>query len=82
MLNITDYVVSPYGFEDTNVLSVEMTLVEDTVNIFAVTLSSDDTIGLDEGTYTVKIVLSDGTNYFKKARGVLNILKDSDTVEV
>lgn len=76
------YVLSYYGFEDENVLSVEMALVENTTNIFSVTLYSDDTINLEEGVYTVKIVLSDGSNYFKKARGVLNILKDSDSVEV
>lgn len=76
------YVLSPYGFEDTNILSHEMTLADGTVNIFSVALSTTDTNALEEGVYTSKIILSDGTNYYKKARGTLSILKDSDTVEV
>ena len=76
------YVLSPYGFEDTNALSKEMTLVSDTTNQFKAELYSDDTYELEPGTYTAKIVLSDGTNYFKKARGVFNVVKDTDGVGV
>lgn len=76
------YILSPYGFEDTNVLSKSMSLVTDTQNEFSVVIDSDDTSELEEGTYTAKIVLSDGSNYFKKARGIFNIIKDIASVEV
>lgn len=76
------YILSPYGFEDVNVLSKTMTLEDGTTNSFSVTLDSDDTIALDEGAYTAKIVLSDGSNYFKKARGVFNIVKDSSSMSI
>lgn len=71
------YVLSPFGFEDTNVLSLDMTLESNTTNKFSVTLESEDSIALEEGAYTAKVILSDGSNYFKKARGTFNILKDS-----
>ena len=76
------YVLSPYGFEDTNVLSLSMTLESNTTNKFSVQIESDDSIALDEGAYTAKVILSDGSNYFKKARGNFNILKDSSSVGV
>lgn len=75
------YVVSQYGFEDINQLSKTMALKSETTNTFTVTLYSLDTIGLGEGTFTVKVVLVNDGNYYKKARGVLNILKDSETEE-
>lgn len=75
------YIVSEYGFEDIDKLTKTMTLKTDTTNTFTVTLYSFDTIGLGEGTFTVKVVFVSEGNYYKKARGVLNILKDSETVE-
>lgn len=83
--NLSDYkamyVLSPYGIEEENVLSKSMTLKAETQNVFRVTLTTNDTIDL-EGAYAVKLVLIKGSNHFKKARGVLNVLKDSDGVEV
>lgn len=76
------YVLSQYGFEDSNILSESMILKQDTTNVFSVTLDSETTAELEPGTYTAKIVLSDGTNYFKKARGVFNVVKDTDGVGV
>jgi len=76
------YVLSPYGFEDENVLSKSMSLADGSTNVFRVTLSSDDTSSLDFGTYTAKIILENEGNYYKKARGVFNVEKDSNTVEV
>lgn len=76
------FVLSTYGFEDENVLSLPMNRVTGTVHSYRVTLTSNDTINL-LGTYTMKVVLVDDEgNYYKKARGVLNIHKDSDGVEV
>lgn len=76
------YVISPYGFEDTNIFSKEMSLVSETQNEFAVTLDTEDTSNFEAGAYTAKIVLSDGSNYFKKARGNFNVIKDTSSVEV
>lgn len=76
------YVLSPYGFEDENALSKAMELADDSKNIFKVMLNSDDTFGLEYGTYTVKIILENEGNYYKKARGIFNIKKDNNTVEV
>ena len=75
------YVLSPFGFEDENVLSKAMTIASGTTNVFRVTLSSEDTKNL-LGTYTAKIVLEYEGNYYKKARGVFNVVKDSDGIEV
>lgn len=75
------YVLSPYGFEDENALSKEMNLAPGTTNVFRAALSSEDTQNL-LGTYTVKIVLEREGNYYKKARGVFNVLKDSNGIEV
>ena len=76
------YVLSQYGFEDTNILSETMSLKQDTTNVFTLTLDSDTMGAIEPGTYTAKIVMYDGTNYFKNARGVFNVLKDSVSVEV
>lgn len=76
------YVLSQYGFEDTNILSETMSLKQDTTNVFTLTLDSDTMGTIEPGTYTAKIVMFDGTNYFKNARGVFNVLKDSVSVEV
>ena len=76
------YVLSPYGFEEENILSVNMTIASGTTNIFKVSLMSEDTISLPDGAYTAKIILENEGNYFKKARGVFNVVKDSDTVDV
>ena len=75
------YVLSPFGFEDENVLSKAMTIASGTTNVFRVTLSSEDTKNL-LGTYTAKIVLEYEGNYYKKARGVFNVVKDSDGIDV
>lgn len=75
------YVVSQYGFEDINLISKSMSLSSGTTNTFTVTLESTDTISLGEGTFTVKVILVNENTYLKKARGVLNILKDSETAE-
>ena len=76
------YVLSQYGFEDTNVLSKTMILAQDTTNVFTTTVDSDDTSSLEEGAYTAKVILDDGSNYFKVARGSFNVLKDSNSVSV
>lgn len=76
------YVLSQYGFEDTNILSETMSLKQDTTNVFTLTLDSEMMADIEPGTYTAKIVMFDGTNYFKNARGVFNVLKDSISVEV
>lgn len=75
------YILSPFGFEDENVLSKAMTIASGTTNTFRVTLGSEDTKNL-LGTYTAKIVLEYEGNYYKKARGVFNVVKDSDGIEV
>lgn len=74
------YVLSPYGFENTNVLSKEMTPKGTTG--WTVDLYSEDTASLQEGTYTAKVILEHEGEYYKKARGVFNVVKDTDTVEV
>lgn len=72
------YILSPYGYEDENILSITMELTD--TNIFTAILNSEDT-DLEEGTYTVKIVLVDNDgNQYKPCRGTLSILKD--TLEV
>lgn len=76
------YVLSQYGFEDTNILSETMSLKQDTTNVFTLTLDSDTMGTIEPGTYTAKIIMFDGANYFKNARGVFNVLKDSVSVEV
>lgn len=73
------YILSVYGFEDENVLSIPMDMIS--TNIFTAMLNSADT-DIEEGTYAVKIVLVDENgNQYKPARGVLNILKDTMEVE-
>ncbi len=76
------YVLSPFGFEDENVLSKAMSAVPNHVNAYVVTLSSEETAALEPGTYTAKIILEYEGNYYKKARGVFNVLKDSVGIEV
>ena len=44
------YVLSQYGFEDTNILSETMSLKQDTTNVFTLTLDSD-TMGAIEDSY-------------------------------
>ena len=76
------YILSPYGFEDENALSKSMTLDSNTTNLFKVSLSSEDTSNLSEGAYTAKVILESEGNYYKKARGVFNLVKDTTSVEV
>lgn len=76
------FVLSPYGFENENKLKKEMTLVTDSTCVYTVNLTTEDTIALEEGAYTSKIILECDGNYYKKARGVFNVLKDSEDVEV
>lgn len=75
------YVLSPYGFEDVNVVSKAMTLLDGTTNVFVAQLESEDT-AIEPGAYTVKIILELDGNYYKKARGTLDIKKDTLGVEV
>lgn len=74
------YILSPYGFEDENVLSIKM---DSTDNKFTAIIDTSDIKNLDEGTYTAKVVLvDDRDNQYKYARGVFNILKDTTEVGV
>lgn len=75
------YVLSPYGFEDENALSKQMTLSFETTNKFEVLLTSEDTSEL-LGTYTAKVILQHGDNYYKKIRGIVDVVKDSNGIEV
>ena len=75
------YVLSPFGFEDENVLSKAMTFSPGTTNTLRVTLGSEDTKNL-LGTYKAKIVIEYEGNFYKKTRGVFNVVKDSDGIEV
>ena len=83
------FILSPYGFENENILSIDMHLDaydEDGVmskdrNRFLVHLNSDVTGNLPDGTYTVKVVLKDKYgNLYKYARGVFNVLKDTNAL--
>ena len=76
------YLLSPFSFEEENVLKKVMSAVPNTTNAYRVTLSSEETAALEAGTYTAKIVLEHEGNYYKKARGVFNVLKDSIGIEV
>lgn len=76
------YILSPYSFEDENVLWKDMSLVSGSNNIIRVTLLSSETATLEEGTYTAKIVLEHEGNFYKKARGVFNVQKDTDIMGV
>lgn len=70
------YILSPFGFEDENVYSKRMNMV--TSNSFECVIPSQDTIKLEPGTYTVKLVLEKLGNYEKRARGILDIKKDTN----
>lgn len=76
------FILSQYGYEDENVLQIEGFLKMDTTNSFTVILNSDDTLKLDAGTYTMKVVITNGTIFIKKARGILNILKDTNEIKI
>lgn len=76
------YVLSPYGFENENALSKQMTISSGTTNVFRVSLTSEDTTSIDEGAYTAKVILEYDGSYYKKARGVFNLVKDCSSVEV
>jgi hypothetical protein len=82
-INIADfevyYILSPYGCEEDNALVLRMTNVNE--NTFKYELTTEDTSDL-LGTYTAKIVLLHSEKYYKKARGILNVLKDSNGIEV
>lgn len=74
------YLLSPYGFEDTNVLSIPL---EKNGDSFVANINSNDTVDLEAGCYTVKLVFTDENgNVYKPARGILNLLRDSKTNEV
>lgn len=74
------YILSVYGFEDENVVSITMDLTD--TNIFTAMLNSDST-DLEPGTYASKVVLVDTNgNQYKPCRGVVNILKDTMEVGV
>lgn len=74
------YILSVYGFEDENVVSITMELTD--TNIFTALLNSSDT-DIEPGTYSAKVVLVDENgNQYKYARGVLNILKDTMEVSI
>lgn len=76
------YVISPYGFEDTNIFSKQMSKELGSENVFSVALSTEDTAEFEPGAYTAKIVLECDGIYYKKARGSFNVLKDSEGVNV
>lgn len=72
------YILSVYGLEDENVISITMELTD--TNIFTAMLNSADT-DIEPGTYTAKIILVDENgNQYKPCRGVISIL--NDTMEV
>ena len=72
------YILSVYGFEDENVVSITMELTD--TNIFTALLNSSDT-DIEPGTYSAKVVLVDENgNQYKPCRGVVSIL--NDTMEV
>ena len=72
------YILSQYGFEEDNIFSKEMSKLRGASNVFTVTLSSSDTLNLEEGTYTAKIVFENDGEYYKRARGVFNVHKDNN----
>lgn len=75
------YILSPYGFEDENVLSIEMN--KEDINKFTAIIDTADSKELEEGTYTVKVVLVDEDgNQYRYARGIFNVLKDTPEVGV
>lgn len=75
------FILSPYGFEDENILSIEMDKVEK--NKFVAIINTTYTEDIEEGTYTIKVVLVDKNgNQYRYARGILNILKDTKEVGV
>lgn len=75
------YILSQYGFEDENVLAV--TMYKEEKNKFIARLDTAITKELEEGTYTAKIVIEDGSgNQYKFARNVFNVLKDTAEVDV
>lgn len=74
------YILSVYGFEDENVVSITMELTD--TNIFTALLNSSDT-DIEPGTYSAKVVLVDENgNQYKYARGVVSILNDTMEVSI
>lgn len=75
------FILSQYGFEDENVFSTSMNIEGN--DTFVAILDTADTEDIEEGTYTIKIVLVDENgNQYKYARGILNVLKDTSEIEV
>ena len=72
--------LSPLGQEDVLVFNKVCELKQGSITTFFITLSNIDTDDLF-GSFTLKIVLVDPLGRkLKKARGILNILKDEDGV--
>lgn len=72
------YILSEMGYEDSNILSLQMSLQSGTTNVFTLNVVTEDTQDLDARSYTAKVVLKDeNDNLYKKARGVLTVKEDS-----
>lgn len=76
------YILSPYGFENENAYSKIMSRDAEENNVFYVTLTSAETSYIEPGAYTAKIVLEHRGNYYKKARGIFNLVLDTEETKV
>lgn len=72
------YILSELGYEDVNVLSLQMNLQSGSTNTFTLNVITEDTQDLEARSYVVKVVLKDeNDNLYKKARGIITIKEDS-----
>lgn len=74
------FILSEYGFEDSNILVKRMNKKSSVPNVFVTTLLSAETINLEPGTYTSKVVLKHGDELLKKARGIFDVKKDTNSL--
>lgn len=74
------FILSEIGNESINVFSKEMSLKIGTLNTLTCDLSSTDTIDLPRHSLSVKIVIKSGDEFYKKARGIITILDDTNEV--
>ncbi len=75
-------VLSEIGVESENIASFEMELKDNSINTMTCTLSSEDTISLPTRSMTMKPVIQVEDDYYKKARGILTVLADTNEVTV
>lgn len=75
-------ILSELGVETENIASFKMELKEETINTMICKLSSHDTINLPTRSMTMKPVIQADNEYYKKARGILTVLADTNEVTI